>query len=111
LTSIPALIAWQLQDDVIHHSIILIIGLIFFGIIFAINSSVHSFLILKYANNEGVSLDVGFYYMANAWGRLIGTLLSGIIFQWQGLEACLILSSLFLFIATIFSFILSLHQE
>jgi len=60
-----------------------------FGVPFAINSSLHSYLIVSYASADGVSLDVGFYYMANALGRLIGTILSGWFFQVAGLEACL----------------------
>jgi len=100
LVIIPIVIAWQLFNT--HNSeLVLVFGLIIFGIIFAINSSIHSFLILAYSRDEGVSLDVGFYYMANALGRLIGTLLSGLIFQWQGLEACLLFASIFLFIATL----------
>lgn len=74
----------------------LMIGLILFGIVFAINSSVHSYLIVSYAKDDGVSLDVGFYYMANALGRLIGTLLSGWIYQSAGLVACLWVSAMFI---------------
>ena len=81
----------------------LIIGLLIFGALFAINSSVHSFLIVDYAKADGVSLDVGFYYMANAMGRLIGTVLSGWLYQKWGLESCLIGSALFLFAATAIS--------
>ncbi len=64
---------------------IVIVGLFLFGAVFAVNSSLHSFLIVKYAGRDGVSLDVGFYYMSNALGRLLGTLLSGWLFQWAGL--------------------------
>ena len=56
---------------------------------FALNSAVHSFLILAYADGDKVAMNVGFYYMANACGRLAGTVLSGLLYQWQGLEACL----------------------
>ena len=55
-----------------------------FGVLFAINSSLHSYLIVSYASEDGVSLDVGFYYMANALGRLLGTVLSGWVFQAGG---------------------------
>jgi predicted MFS family arabinose efflux permease len=105
LSVIPALIVWQMVDPFTSQSTetIIIFGLIFFGAVFAINSSLHSFLILSYSRDDMVSLDVGFYYMANAMGRLIGTVLSGAIFQWYGLEACLLVSSLFLLIATIVS--------
>lgn len=71
----------------------LIGGLLVFGAIFAVNSSLHSYLIVSYAGRDGVSLDVGFYYMANAMGRLIGTLLSGWLYQAYGLSACLWVSS------------------
>ena len=49
----------------------------------------HSFLILHYAEGRKVAMNVGFYYMANACGRLAGTVLSGLLYQWRGLEACL----------------------
>jgi predicted MFS family arabinose efflux permease len=64
-------------------------GLIVFGVVFAINSSLHSYLILAYSKGDDVSLDVGFYYSANAAGRLVGTLLSGVLYLWGGLEAAL----------------------
>lgn len=81
----------------------LLVGLGLFGCLFAINSSVHSYLIVSYASEEGVSLDVGFYYMANAMGRLLGTVLSGWIFQAYGLTACLGVSALFIAIAALVS--------
>ena len=68
-------------------------GLAVFGVVFAINSAVHSYLIVSHARADGVSLDVGFYYMANAMGRLLGTVLSGWVYQVAGLEACLWISS------------------
>jgi predicted MFS family arabinose efflux permease len=64
----------------------------------------------RYADEDGVSLDVGFYYMANAMGRLIGTILSGWIYQVSGLEACLWVSSGFLVLATFISLALPKHQ-
>jgi MFS family permease len=64
-------------------------GLFGFAVVFAINSAVHSYLILAYSQADEVSLDVGFYYMANAGGRLIGTLLSGFIYQYYGFMACI----------------------
>jgi hypothetical protein len=60
-----------------------------FGIAFAVNSSLHSYLILAYAGSEKAAEDVGFYYAANASGRLIGTLLSGVLYQLGGLAASL----------------------
>ena len=68
----------------------LVSGLLVFGALFAINSSIHSYLIVAYAREDGASLDVGFYYMCNAAGRLVGTLLSGLIYQQFGLAACLL---------------------
>ncbi len=78
---------------------VLVGGLLLFGAVFAINSALHSYLIVAYAREEGVSLDVGFYYMANAAGRLAGTVLSGGVYQWYGLEACLLVSSLMVLLA------------
>lgn len=68
---------------------LLVLGLLGFGYVFAINSSVHSYLILAFGQAERITRDVGFYYMANAAGRLIGTLLSGISYQLGGLPLCL----------------------
>jgi len=67
----------------------LVAGLLLFGFVFAINSSVHSYLILAFSGAERVTMDVGFYYMANAGGRLLGTLLSGLSYQTGGLPLCL----------------------
>jgi len=64
-------------------------GLVVFGIVFALNSSVHSYLVLAYSEADRVSLSVGFYYMANACGRLLGTLLSGVLYQLAGVSASL----------------------
>jgi predicted MFS family arabinose efflux permease len=64
-------------------------GLVVFGIVFALNSSVHSYLVLAYSEADRVSLSVGFYYMANACGRLLGTLLSGLLYQQAGVTASL----------------------
>ena len=72
---------------------ILVGGLLLFGAIFAVNSSVHSYLIVAYSDHDKVALNVGFYYMANAIGRLCGTLLSGLVFQYAGLTACLLVST------------------
>lgn len=81
----------------------IILGLLLFGAIFAINSAVHSYLIVRYASEQSVSLDVGFYYMANAMGRLIGTVLSGILYQLYGLEVCLLVSGSFVLISALLS--------
>ena len=89
---------------------LVVLCLFTFGALFAINSSLHSYLIVSYAQREGVSLDIGFYYMANAIGRLIGTLLSGWIFVSMGLAACLIASSIFIVLAMLFSLKLPTHK-
>ncbi|MCV6824511.1 MULTISPECIES: organoarsenical effux MFS transporter ArsJ [Halocynthiibacter] len=68
---------------------LLVIGLLVFGAIFAVNSSLHSYLILAFTKSDRVSLDIGFYYMANAAGRLTGTILSGLSYQFGGLALCL----------------------
>ncbi len=81
-------------------------GLIVFGVIFALNSAVHSYLILAYADGDKVAMNVGFYYMANACGRLAGTLLSGLLYQWKGLEACLWASVVFVLAAGLLSLLL-----
>ncbi len=67
----------------------LVAGLLLFGAVFAINSSLHSYLILAFSTEDRVTRDVGFYYMANAAGRLLGTLLSGVSYQYGGLPLCL----------------------
>ena len=79
----------------------MMLGLGIFGILFAVNSSIHSYLIVAFARSDGVSLDVGFYYMANAMGRLLGTLLSGWVYQQWGFIACLIISTVLLFGSTL----------
>jgi len=102
LVCVPILIAISLQLGWPAGATI-IIGLLTFGAIFAINSALHSYLIIQYASAEEVSLDVGFYYMANAMGRLFGTILSGLLFQLYGLPACLAVSAAFVLIAALLS--------
>jgi predicted MFS family arabinose efflux permease len=94
LTAIPALIAISLWRNVDNPGIAVVVGLAAFGVVFAMNSSIHSYMVLAYTDAESVSLNVGFYYMANAAGRLLGTLLSGAIFQLGGMVACLWCSAL-----------------
>jgi predicted MFS family arabinose efflux permease len=72
-----------------YPAFVMLGGLTLFGIVFALNSSVHSYLVLAYSEADRVSLSVGFYYMANAAGRLIGTLLSGVLYQQAGVTASL----------------------
>ncbi|OMH27981.1 organoarsenical effux MFS transporter ArsJ [Motiliproteus sp. MSK22-1] len=124
LALIPALIAitlitimmsepWLSQQGEsfgLSIDIVIIVGLLIFGLLFAVNSSLHSFLIVSYAKEDGVSLDIGFYYMANAMGRLIGTVLSGWLFQSQGLILCLWVSSAFLLLTALISLKLPRHE-
>ncbi|MBV2130812.1 organoarsenical effux MFS transporter ArsJ [Arsukibacterium indicum] len=95
LCVIPGLIAIALSANW-HIELTLLAGLMLFGVVFAINSAVHSYLIVSYAKSDGVSLDVGFYYMANAMGRLLGTVLSGWLYQSAGLVSCLWVASVLL---------------
>jgi MFS family permease len=81
---------------------VLIIGLFIFGTAFAINSSLHSYLIVSLAREDGVSMDVGFYYMANAMGRLLGTVLSGFIYQQLGLLFCMCIALVLMVLASCF---------
>ncbi|MGB0732297.1 MAG: organoarsenical effux MFS transporter ArsJ [Pontibacterium sp.] len=81
----------------------LVIGLVVFGLCFALNSALHSFLIVHYADQDGVSMDVGFYYMANAAGRLLGTVLSGWLYQTQGLAVCVMASVVLLVLTALIS--------
>ncbi len=80
-------------------TIAVVTGLLIFGLVFALNSAVHSYLILAYADGDKVAMNVGFYYMANAGGRLAGTLLSGVLYQTLGLQACLWASAIFVLTA------------
>jgi hypothetical protein len=67
----------------------IVVGLLLFGVVFAVNSSLHSYLILAFTERARVTMDVGFYYMSNALGRFIGTFLSGLSYQVLGLAGCL----------------------
>ena len=114
LLFIPVLIALGLSNIVrdwlsgqeieYNPALWLMIGLSIFGVVFAVNSTVHSYLIVAYSDADKPSLSIGFYYMANALGRLIGTFLSGFIFQYWGLLACLIISSIMVLIALVLTF-------
>lgn len=110
LVLIPILIALSLSFDW-HSQTVLLAGLLAFGVIFAINSSVHSYLIVSFAKDDGVSLDVGFYYMSNAMGRLIGTVLSGWVFQVWGLAACLWLSAALVALSALAALALPKHHH
>jgi len=102
LALIPAIIALALHFG-LHPQLTILVGLLVFAVVFAVNSSLHSYLIVSYAREDGVSMDVGFYYMANAMGRLLGTVLSGWVFQVAGLEVCLLVSSIFLLATALIS--------
>ncbi len=80
-----------------------IVGLLVFGAVFAVNSALHSYLILAFTKAERVTMDVGFYYMANAAGRLLGTLLSGLSYQLGGLPACLGTAAVMLVLSAVFA--------
>ena len=110
LVLVPAGMALALAQGVSATGV-LMIGLAVFGVLFAVNSALHSYLILSYAREDGVSLDVGFYYMANAMGRLLGTVLSGWIYQTQGLAACLWVSAGLLALAALIARALPRHNK
>jgi len=88
LVLVPAGIALGLGAG-FDPATVLIVGLGLFALVFAINSAVHSFLVLAYSQHDEAAINVGFYYMANAGGRLLGTVLSGWVYQSQGLAGCL----------------------
>ena len=96
LALVPSLLAGALIAGLPRADLVVVAGLALFGFAFAVNSSVHSYLILAYAGSEKAAEDVGFYYAANAAGRFAGTLLSGLLYQWGGLGACLAGSALML---------------
>lgn len=102
LTTVPAIIAMGLLLNFPPNTVI-IVGLALFGVVFAFNSAVHSYLVLAFTDDDKVALNVGFYYMANSGGRLIGTVLSGLIYQWFGLVGCLWFSMFFVLAAGIIS--------
>ena len=89
LTLIPLALAVAVWVEVPGLVYVVVAGLMLFGFVFAVNSSVHSYLILAFTSEERVTMDVGFYYMSNAAGRLLGTLLSGVSYQVGGLPMCL----------------------
>ena len=105
LAVLPAGIAAALMANV-DPTLVVVVGLTAFGIVFAMNSAVHSYLILAYADSDKVAMNVGFYYMANATGRLAGTVLSGLLYEWDGLIACLWASAGFVLAAGLLSLLL-----
>ena len=110
LAAVSATIAVLVAVDV-GTTAAIVGGLIVFGVVFALNSSLHSYLILAYSVGDDVSLDVGFYYSANAAGRLVGTLLSGVLYLWGGLDAALWGSTGFVAVAWLLTMRLSPAAE
>ena len=102
LLFVPIGLAGTLRFGV-NPGVALIVGLAVFAVVFAINSAVHSYLVLAYTDEDSVALNVGFYYMANASGRLLGTLLSGVVFQLAGFQGCLVASAALVFTAAVIS--------
>jgi hypothetical protein len=96
LAGVPALLAAALLAGVARPDLVVVGGLGLFGFLFAVNASVHSYLILAYAGSEKAAEDVGFYYAANAAGRFGGILASGLLYGLGGLAACLIGAALML---------------
>ena len=96
LALVPVALAAVVVLDVPHLEWVVVAGLGVFGFAFAVNSSVHSYLVLAYAGSEKAAEDVGFYYAANALGRFVGTLLSGLLYQWGGLLYALVGSAVML---------------
>ncbi len=96
LALVPVALAAVVVLDVPHLEWVVVAGLGMFGFAFAVNSSVHSYLVLAYAGSEKAAEDVGFYYAANALGRFLGTLLSGLLYQWGGLLYALVGSAVML---------------
>jgi predicted MFS family arabinose efflux permease len=107
LVAVPLILAVLLQrPDLWRPDIVVVAGLALFGLPFAVNSSLHSYLILAYAGSKKAAEDVGFYYAANAAGRLIGILLSGALYQVGGMTACLLGSAAMLIACWLITFLL-----
>ena len=103
LALVPVALAAAVWLDLPHLQWVVVGGLGLFGVAFAVNSSVHSYLVLAYAGSEKAAEDVGFYYAANALGRFLGTLLSGLLYQWGGLLYALIGSATMLVLCWLFT--------
>ena len=100
LIAVPAVIAIALQLS-LPANLVIMVGLLIFGVVFAFNSSVHSYLVLAFTDDDKVALNVGFYYMANSGGRLAGTVLSGLIYEFYGLVGCLWVSAIMVLAAAV----------
>ena len=110
LALVPAVLALLLLAGAPRPDILVPVGLCVFGAAFAVNSSVHSYLVLAYAGSGKAAEDVGFYYAANAAGRFAGTLLSGLLYAWAGLGACLAGSALMLLACWLLTLALPAHR-
>jgi predicted MFS family arabinose efflux permease len=107
LAAVPITLAIIMNvADVAYPDIVLVIGLALFGLPFAVNSSLHSYLILAYAGSEKAAEDVGFYYAANAAGRLLGITLSGVLYQVAGITGCLVGSAAMLLLCCLITFLI-----
>jgi hypothetical protein len=112
LAAVPIVLVFVMQTPGLWRpDIILVCGLALFGLPFAVNSSLHSYLILAYAGSEKAAEDVGFYYAANATGRLMGIVLSGLLYQTGGMTACLIGSAAMLTVCWLVTFLLPAAQS
>ena len=112
LAAVPAILAVIAQTPGVSHlSLIIVVGLAVFGLPFAVNSSLHSYLILAYAGSEKAAEDVGVYYAANAAGRLLGIMLSGALYQIGGITLCLIGSAAMLVACWLITFALPLEES
>ncbi len=110
LAAVPIALAVIMNStEVGRPDLILVVGLALFGLPFAVNSSLHSYLILAYAGSEKAAEDVGFYYAANAAGRLLGITLSGVLYQFAGITGCLIGSAVMLLLCSLITFLLPLN--
>lgn len=112
LAAVPVALALLIEAPGLWRpDLILVTGLALFGVPFAVNSSLHSYLILAYAGSEKAAEDVGFYYAANAAGRLLGIILSGLLYQIGGITACLAGSAIMLAICWLVTFLLPFLAE
>ncbi len=110
LAALPVGIALLVQADIAPAATV-VLGLALFGVVFAVNSAIHSYLILSFSDTDKVALNVGFYYMANAGGRLVGCLLSGLSYQFWGLTGCLVTASVMVLAAAALTLVLAREQR
>jgi hypothetical protein len=112
LAAVPIALALLLHlSQIARPDLVVVIGLALFGLPFAVNSSLHSYLILAYAGSEKAAEDVGFYYAANAVGRLLGIVLSGLLYQFEGLTGCLVGSAAMLLLCWLITLMLPVNAN